>query len=59
MKITRNPLLMLRTPSSLSLNTLLVINGVLFKREAKTPSHFAALGWFLPGFSLSTQQLLA
>lgn len=47
MKITFNPLLMLRTPSSLSLNALLIINGLLFEREGKktnqTP-HFTALG---------------
>lgn len=35
MKITLNPLLMLRTPSSLSLNALLIINGLLFEREKK------------------------
>lgn len=35
MKITFNPLLMLRTPSSLSLNALLIINGLLFEREGK------------------------
>lgn len=37
MKITLNPLLMLRTPSSLSLNALLIINGLLFEREKKKP----------------------
>lgn len=39
MKITLNPLLMVRTPSSLSLNALLIINGLLFEREKKTPTH--------------------
>jgi len=44
MMIMLNPLLMLRTPSSLSLNALLIINGLLFEREKKNSPHFTALG---------------
>lgn len=51
-----NPLLMLRTPSSFSLNALLILMDFWLREREKNPPHFTALGWFLPSFSLPTQQ---
>lgn len=48
MKITLNPLLMLRTPSSLSLNALLIINGLLFEREKKNQPTLYSSGLIPP-----------
>lgn len=48
MKITLNPLLMLRTPPSLSLNALLFINGLLFERERKKKPTLYSFGLIPP-----------